>query len=40
MAISAVITMVIVVGLVWGGLAFFLSRAMKYEKLKKTYGEK
>ena len=40
MEASAVITMAVVAGLVWGGLAFFLTRAMKYEKIKKTNGEK
>ena len=40
METSAVITLVVVAGLVWGGLAFFLTRAMKYEKIKKTNGEK
>ncbi len=37
---SAIITLAAVLGLVWGGLAFFLTRAMKYEKIKKTNGEK
>jgi len=37
---SAVITMVIVIGIVWGGLTFFLTRAVKYEKQKKADGEK
>jgi len=37
---SAVITLAAVIGLVWGGLAFFLTRAMKYEKIKRTNGEK
>jgi hypothetical protein len=40
MELSAVITLIVVLGLVWGGLAFFLTRAMKYEKLKKANGEK
>jgi hypothetical protein len=40
MEVSAVITLIAVLGLVWGGLAFFLTRAMKYEKLKKANGEK
>jgi hypothetical protein len=40
MEVSAVITLIVVLGLVWGGLAFFLTRAMKYEKLKKANGEK
>ncbi len=40
MEASAVITIIAVLGLVWGGLAFFLTRAMKYEKIKRTNGEK
>lgn len=40
MEASAVITLIAVLGLVWGGLAFFLTRAMKYEKIKKANGEK
>ncbi len=40
MEVSAIITLIVVLGLVWGGLAFFLIRAMKYEKIKRTNGEK
>ncbi len=40
MEVSGIITLVVVIGLVWGGLAFFLSRAVKYEKIKKANGEK
>ena len=40
MSISAIITMILVLGIVWGGLAFFLTRAVKYEKLKSRNGEK
>ena len=40
MELSAIVTMIVVLGLVWGGLTFFLLRAMKYEKLKKANGEK
>lgn len=29
-----IITMIIVLGVVWGGLFIFLTRAMKYEKMK------
>jgi hypothetical protein len=29
-----IITAIIVIGIVWGGLSFFLSRALKYEKMK------
>jgi hypothetical protein len=34
-----IITALIVIGIVWGGLSFFLSRALKYEKLKMKNGE-
>jgi hypothetical protein len=40
MNIFTILTAVIVVGVVWGGVIFFLSRAMKYEKLKENNGEK
>lgn len=39
MNIFTIITAVIVVGTVWGGLLFFLTRAMKFEKLKKSNGK-
>ena len=39
MEISTIITMVIVLGIVWGGLAFFLVRAIKYEKVKFKNGK-
>ncbi|MFO7526904.1 MAG: MetS family NSS transporter small subunit [Ignavibacteriaceae bacterium] len=35
-----IITAIVVLGIVWGGLVFFISRAVKYEKLKKVNGEK
>jgi len=38
MNIFTIITAIIVVGIVWGGLSFFLSRALKYEKLKQENG--
>ena len=31
--------MIIVIGLVWGGLGFFLLRAIKYEKIKSENGK-
>lgn len=40
MNIFTIITAVIVLGLVWGGVTFFLLRAMKYEKLKEENGQK
>jgi len=39
MELSTIITIIIVIGIVWGGLAFFLTRAIKYEKVKKEDGE-
>jgi uncharacterized protein YneF (UPF0154 family) len=39
MNIFTIITAAIVVGIVWGGLLFFLRKAMKYEKLKQKNGE-
>ncbi len=30
----SIITMLVVLGTVWGGLIFFLTRAVKYEKIK------
>jgi len=39
MKIYTIITAVVVLGIVWGGLIFFLSRAFKYEKMKKVNGE-
>jgi hypothetical protein len=35
-----IITAILVIGIVWGGLTFFLSRALRYEKLKMKNGEK
>jgi hypothetical protein len=34
-----IITAILVVGIVWGGLIFFLRKAIKYEKLKQENGE-
>ena len=34
-----IITAIVVLGIVWGGLVFFLSRAFKYEKMKIKNGE-
>lgn len=39
MELSAIITMIFVIGIVWGGFAFFLTCAIKYEKLKSEDGE-
>ncbi len=40
MNIFTILTAVIVLGIVWGGLIFFLTRAMKYEKMKSENGKK
>jgi hypothetical protein len=34
-----IITAILVIGIVWGGLTFFLSRALKYEKMKMKNGK-
>ena len=39
MNIISIITMILVIGLVWGGFGFFLSRAVKYEKIKEKNGQ-
>lgn len=39
MNISTIITAIVVLGTIWGGLVFFISRAVKYEKLKTENGE-
>ena len=39
MTVSAIITLIIVLGIVWGGLIFFISSALKYEKDKLKNGE-
>lgn len=40
MDIFMILNMVFVLGIVWGGLTYFLLRAVKYEKLKQTNGKK
>jgi hypothetical protein len=39
MPASAIITMIIVLGIVWGGVFYFIVRALKYEKEKMKIGE-
>jgi hypothetical protein len=39
MNMFTIITAIIVIGIVWGGLSFFLSRALKYEKMKMKDGK-
>lgn len=34
MNLETILTAVLVVGIVWGGVVFFLSRAIKYERTK------
>lgn len=40
MEISAVITAVVVIGVVWGGFVFFVARAVKFEKKKNNINDK
>jgi len=39
MAMSTIITMIIVLGIVCGGLGIFIFKAIKYEKLKSKNGK-
>jgi hypothetical protein len=39
MNMFTILTAIIVIGIVWGGLSFFLSRALKYEKMKMKDGK-
>ncbi|MEE9450011.1 MAG: hypothetical protein V3V72_08150 [Ignavibacteriaceae bacterium] len=39
MAIGTIITMIIVLGIVVGGLSIFVFKAIKYEKLKSQNGK-
>ena len=39
MEISTIITMIIVLGIVLGGLSIFIFKAVKYEKLKSKNGK-
>lgn len=39
MSISTVVTAIIVIGIVWGGLTLFLIKASSYEKKKRLNGE-
>ncbi len=40
MNLITIITMILVLGLVWGGVLFFMIRAFKYEKIKQNNGKK
>ena len=39
MNVVTIITALIVIGIVWGGLLFFLRKAFKYEKIKQKNGK-
>ena len=39
MKIESWLTMILVLGTVWGGLLFFITRALKYEREKEKIGE-
>ncbi|MCJ7554690.1 MAG: MetS family NSS transporter small subunit [Ignavibacteriaceae bacterium] len=39
MNLFTIITALVVLGIVWGGLAFFIYKAVKFEKLKTENGE-
>jgi len=39
MEVSTIITMILVLGIVWGGLALLLLRAINFEKLKSSDSE-
>lgn len=39
MNLFTIITAVLVLGIVWGGLVFFFSKAFRYEKMKRENGE-
>jgi hypothetical protein len=39
MELTTIITAVSVTGIIWGGFIFFLSRAIKFEKMKKDAQE-
>jgi hypothetical protein len=39
MAAITIITIICVLGLVWGGFFFFISKAFKYEKMKIKNGK-
>jgi hypothetical protein len=40
MNIITIITAVLVIGIIWGGEIYFISRAMKFEKRKAEDGKK
>ena len=39
MNLFTVITAIVVISIIWGGVTFFLSRALKYEKMKQRDGK-
>ncbi len=40
MSLTTIITMILILGLVWGGVVFFMIRAFKYEKIKESNGKR
>ncbi len=40
MKFITIATLIIILGIVWGGFSFFLSKAVKYEKIKNKNGKK
>jgi hypothetical protein len=39
MSVISILTVLLVLGVVWGGLIFLITRAFKYEKGKEKLGE-
>ena len=39
MSVVSVLIMLLVLGVVWGGLIYFITKAFKYEKGKEKLGE-
>lgn len=39
MGILSILTLIVVVGIVWGGLTYFLFKAIKFEKKKVNNGK-
>ncbi len=39
MELSTILTMIFVLGIVWGGVVYFIYKATVYEKLKKNNGK-
>lgn len=39
MSLPSILTLIVVVGIVWGGLTYFLFKAIKFEKKKLNNGK-